>query len=39
MIKTFTGPMHSKKTKSMMDVYFGIYNKEQLMFIFDFYWM
>ncbi len=31
MIKTFTGPMHSKKTKSMMDVYFGIYNKEHIL--------
>lgn len=31
MIRTFTGPMHSGKTKKMMDVYFGIYNKEHIL--------
>lgn len=31
MIKTFTGPMHSGKTKNMMDVYFGIFNKEHIL--------
>ena len=30
MIKTFTGPMHSGKTKAMIDVYNGIYNKEHV---------
>lgn len=31
MIKTFTGPMHSGKTKQMMDVYKGIFNKDHLL--------
>ena len=31
MIKTFTGPMHSGKTKAMIDVYNCIYNKEHVM--------
>ena len=31
MIKAFTGPMHSGKTKAMIDVYNGIYNKEHVM--------
>ena len=31
MIKTFTGPMHSGKTKAMIDVYNSIYNKEHVM--------
>lgn len=31
MIKTFTGPMHSGKTKCMMDVYFKIYNKDHIL--------
>lgn len=30
MIKTFTGPMHSGKTKAMIEVYRGIYNKDHV---------
>ena len=31
MIKTYTGPMHSGKTKAMIDDYNSIYNKEHVM--------
>lgn len=30
MIKTFTGPMHSGKTKDMIDEYRAIYNKDHI---------
>lgn len=30
MIKSFTGPMHSGKTKAMIEVYNGIYNKDHV---------
>lgn len=30
MIKTFTGPMYSNKTKAMIDAYNRIYNKEHI---------